>query len=240
MSAVKFLVLIPTYNERENIARALDSLLVQPFDFDLLVIDDSSPDGTASFVRSAYKDYPNVNLVSRRYKEGLGKAYIEGYRWGLSRDYSHFIQMDADGSHRVEDLKILLEASQRNDVVLGARWIKGGIVVNWPLWRKLLSRLGNMYASYLLKLPLADCTGGYRIYSRDFISALDFSLIESNGYSFQIEMASIAVQMDFNILEIPIIFLEREFGSSKMNFEIVLEAIRYVWKNRLRWKYDIS
>ena len=227
------LVIIPTFNEAKSIKNTIRGILSIPtkegnHPIEILVVDDSSPDGTGKVVESIGSN--RIHLLSREGKEGLGKAYLAGFAWGLERKYTNFITMDGDGSHRYEDLPRLIKASFNRDLVLGSRWMPGGNIVNWPLHRILLSRLGTLYARILLGLPFTDITGGYKVYSRWLLESIKLSEIESQGYCFQIEMVNRAYQIGASYIEFPITFVERVYGESKMNPSIALEAIISVTK----------
>lgn len=225
---MKPVILIPTYNESLAIVDLLSELAVlhTERDFDVLIIDDNSPDGTADIVDSF--DYPWVDILHRPAKAGLGAAYRAGFAEILSeKSYNRVITMDADGSHRVADLPAILGAQpgEKLSITLGTRWIPGGSVVNWPLHRKLLSRAGTAYARFALAIPLADLTGGYRAYSIDLLRKLDLESMKATGYCFQIEMAMASVAAGASIVEVPITFVERINGVSKMSGSIVREAL---------------
>jgi dolichol-phosphate mannosyltransferase len=205
------------------IAETLDRVLALEIpSLNILVIDDNSPDRTADIVEELA--YPNVSVLRRREKEGLGPAYLAAFRWGLVRDYDFLIEMDADGSHQPEELPRLLEAALEADLVLGTRWMVGGKVLNWPLYRRAISRLGTWYAEVALKLPYKDLTSGFRVYKSELLAALDQTQISAHGYGFQIEMVLRSAQSGAQIREEPITFIERTKGSSKMSRAIVLEA----------------
>lgn len=219
-----YLLCIPTYNESEMIGEILTRVAAQDISgMDILVIDDNSPDGTAAIVESL--TLPRVHLLRRAKKEGLGPAYIAGFRWGLERDYTFFIEMDADGSHQPEELPRLIEASHHSDLVLGTRWMSGGKVVNWPLYRKALSRCGTWYAELALKMPYKDLTGGFRLYRSDLLRRINLERISTLGYGFQIEMALRCVESGARVNQVPVTFIERTRGSSKMTQKIVIEAL---------------
>lgn len=224
------LVLIPTYNERETIEKTLTEVLEHNPDVDILVLDDSSPDGTAEIVLSLAETDSRVQLLVRSKKEGLGKAYLAGFEWGLGRAYHHFVEMDADGSHRAIDLARLLRQRDEADLVIGSRWVEGGAVRNWPWHRRLISRGGNRYAAWALNSRVHDLTAGFRVYSRDLLEALPLGDVSAQGYGFQVELAWRAEQLGAKILEVPIEFVEREQGTSKMTTGIVLEALQLVTK----------
>lgn len=227
-------ILIPTYNESLNIERqlrALESFRAHRIDsqkFDVIVIDDQSPDNTAQI--AAALNLPWVRIESPSEKAGLGNAYKHGFKIALELGYSFVIEMDADGSHRVEDLPRLLDADPQFDLVLGSRWIKGGRVENWSLPRRALSRTGNMYAKTILRFPISDSTSGYRRISTSILRALDLQTIASAGYGFQIEMAYSIYRAGGQIVEVPITFIERIAGTSKMSSQIAREAIVNITK----------
>lgn len=225
---MKPVILIPTYNESLAIVDLLSELsfLHTERDFDVLIIDDNSPDGTADIIDSF--DYPWVEILHRPSKAGLGAAYRAGFAQVLSdNNYSHVITMDGDGSHQVTDLPAILDAQYGEilSITLGTRWIPGGSVVNWPLHRRLLSRTGTAYARFALAIPLADLTGGFRAYSIDLLRTLNLNSMKATGYCFQIEMAMASVAAGASIVEVPITFVERINGVSKMSGSIVREAL---------------
>lgn len=223
------LILIPTYNEARNIVDLLNRLnalrisLSKEFTIDLLIIDDNSPDKTAQIAQSL--DVVGLTILMRDKKTGLGPAYLAGFKQGLTGKYDYFVEMDADLSHQPEQLIDLLQAADEMTLVIGTRWIPGGSVVNWPIGRKLISRLGTWYASFILKLPYQDLTSGYRVLPRELIEKLNFNEIQTKGYGFQIEIALKAVDSGFQIKQVPITFIERENGQSKMSLWIILEAL---------------
>ncbi len=226
-------VVIPTYNERENIGALIERILELPR-FRILVVDDNSPDGTATIVTELAGREPRVGLLSRSGKLGLGTAYIAGFRRALVEGASYIYEMDADFSHDPRYLPELLEATEaRYDLTLGSRYVAGGGTTDWGVIRKFISRGGNIYARAILGLPVMDATGGFRCYRRRVLETLDLSAIHSNGYSFQIEMAYRTLQAGFTIGETPIIFPDRRIGRSKMSRRIVLEALLTVWRLRL-------
>ena len=212
------IVVIPTYNEIESIGALLDSLKALPVD--VLVIDDGSPDGTADFCRAR-----GIEVHSRTGKLGLGSAYRAGFALALSRDYLHVIQMDADGSHQVGDLVTMMDWIGTSELLIGSRWVADGAIENWSKFREYLSRGANAYANALLSLGIKDATSGFRIYDADLLKNMDVSTIKSEGYCFQIEMTRRALSCGATIGEIPITFIERVMGRSKMSFSIALEAI---------------
>ena len=222
------LVVIPTYNESESIESLLKRLnsarmqISDKYEIDILIVDDNSPDQTAVIAKNL--QLSGLKVLSRQYKSGLGPAYLAGFKQGLLEKYDYFVEMDADLSHQPEQLIDLLNAASKTDLVIGTRWIPGGSVVNWPKRRKWISKLGTGYASFALNLPYKDLTSGYRVLPREFLSQLDFSLIETRGYGFQIEMALKAIESGFGIKQVPITFVERENGYSKMSLAIIWEA----------------
>ena len=223
----KILICIPTYNESSTIIEILDrwrkvAAGISTTDIHLLVIDDNSPDKTADLVEKA--KYPEVSILRRKKKEGLGPAYIAGFQWGIERNFDYFVECDADGSHQPEEFSRLFEARDGMNLVLGTRWMNGGKVVNWPLHRRLISRFGTWYAQKTLRLPYRDLTGGYRLISREAVSLVNLESIQSHGYGFQIEMAMRIHDAGGAIAQVPITFVEREHGESKMSKAIVLEA----------------
>ena len=223
--AIKTLVIIPTYNERDNLrlmaARVLDSV---PH-VELLIVDDNSPDGTGALADELASFQPRLHVLHRPAKQGLGAAYQEGFRWGLSRRYEVFVEMDGDGSHQPEQLHRLLGALEHADLAVGSRWVAGGEIENWPQRRILLSRAGSLYARIALGLPFNDITGGYRAFRASALEAIGLSGVTSQGYCFQIDMLWHAHRAKLRIIEVPITFVERRFGVSKMDSGIVREAI---------------
>ena len=230
----KALVIIPTYNERENLPVAIEAVL-QHEGFDIVVVDDASPDGTAGLVKDMMAEGKRLFLIERPGKLGLGTAYVEGFKWGLEKGYDYFIEMDADGSHDPDALPLFTGEMEKGlDLVIGARYLNKTIsVVGWDFHRLMLSKFGNYYASWILGLRLTDLTSGFRCYSRSAIESIDLEKIHSNGYAFQIEMAHRIRAAGHRVGEIPIIFYERESGSSKMSKGIVREAIVLPWRLRL-------
>jgi len=228
------LVIIPTYNERENVRRIIDTVLKQDGRIDVLIVDDGSPDGTGEIVRELEAADSRIHLLERARKMGLGTAYIAGFRWALERDYQYIMEMDADFSHDPSHLPQFLRAIQDADLVLGSRYQQGRVtVVNWPITRLILSYSANLYARAVTGLPVWDATGGFKCFRRSVLEAIDLSRVRSNGYAFQIEMSFRAWKRGFRIAEIPIVFVDRTEGTSKMSRSIVREAIWMVW--RLRW-----
>ncbi len=232
---MKTLIILPTYNEKDNIRMVLNKLLKYDF-LDILVIDDNSPDGTADIVQKMMDYEKRINLIKRPNKLGLGTAYLTGFRWGLEKGYDIFFEMDADQSHNPEDISRFLEKIKEGfDLVIGSRYMNGTIsVVGWDFKRLLLSKFANWYATTILGVKfLTDITAGYRAYTKKALKSIDLDKVKSNGYSFQIEMAYKIHKKGLKIAEIPIIFYERGSGSSKMNRKIALEAAIMVWRLRL-------
>jgi dolichol-phosphate mannosyltransferase len=228
------LVIVPTYNERENIRRLIDAVLDQDGRLDVLVVDDGSPDGTGTIVEEIIATDERVHLLERGRKLGLGTAYIAGFRWALERDYAFIMEMDADFSHDPVHLRQFLAAIEQADLVLGSRYQQGRVtVVNWPISRLILSYFANVYARVITGLPVWDATGGFKCFRRAVLQAIDLDHVRSNGYAFQIEMSFRAWKKRFRIVEIPIVFVDRTEGTSKMSGNIVREAI--VMVPRLRW-----
>ena len=228
------LVIVPTYNERFNIARLIPAVLAQDPAIEILVVDDGSPDGTGAIVDAIVATNPKVHVIHRAGKLGLGTAYIAGFRWALERKYDLVFEMDADFSHNPERLPEFLEAIKEADVVLGSRYQNGHVnVVNWPMSRLFLSYGANIYARFVTGLPIFDATGGFKCFRRNVLESIDLNSVKSNGYAFQIEMSFRAWKRGFRLVEIPIIFVDRTEGVSKMSKKIVREAIWMVW--RLRW-----
>ena len=225
------IVIIPTFNEEENLRRLLPQILELPVE--ILIVDDSSKDGTADLVESFQKSSSRVEILARPKKMGLGSAYRDGFARVLARDYQWIIQMDADGSHRVDDLRRMLEfqrSNQQYDLIIGSRWVDGGAVANWPKKREVLSRVANYYSRKLLGLRVRDNTAGFRIYRTQLLRRMDLAAIKSEGYAFQIEMTRAAVRVKAQIAEVPILFVEREHGVSKMSGRIICEALFKVTK----------
>ena len=228
------LILIPTYNEAQNIEHLLSRLdaarnqFATEYKADILMIDDNSPDKTAEIAKSM--NIEGLSVLVRAMKGGLGPAYLSAFKQGLVGDYDYFVQMDADLSHKPEQLIDLLRAANENSLIIGTRWMPGGSVVNWPRRRKIISRFGTWYASFVLKLPYQDLTSGFRVLPRELLETIDLNEIKTKGYGFQIEMAYQAIKSGFEIRQVPITFVERKNGHSKMTFLIVLEAFTTVNK----------
>jgi len=225
---MKTLVIMPTYNEREALPTTLAHLRATVPGVDVLVVDDRSPDGTGAWADGAAAADPQVQVLHRPGKEGLGRAYLDGFRWALTQAYEAIVEMDADGSHRAEDLPALLAAAAADpapDLVIGSRWVPGGAVVNWPWTRQLISRLGTGYARLALRLSVRDATAGFRVYPARTLRRLPLEQVESQGYCFQIDMTWRVERARGRVVEVPITFVERTRGKSKMSRAIALEAI---------------
>ncbi len=225
---ISYLVIIPTYNEAESLPVLLRELAPLPHDFSFLVVDDGSPDGTADICEKLKSEIPNLEILRRSKKSGLGSAYRDGYRYAQEKNFDSVIQIDADGSHQVSDLPKLLtrfESEPKVDLVIGSRWIRGGSVLNWSKHREALSRLANIYSNLLLKLGVKDSTAGFRVYKTSAIKKLNLGNIKSEGYCFQIEMTREIKNIGGVISEVSITFVERQFGKSKMSGNIVIEAM---------------
>ncbi len=234
MSADRALVIVPTYNERENITRLVDSVLYQDPRLDVLIIDDGSPDGTGQIADEIAAMNPRVHVIHRPSKMGLGTAYVAGFKWALQHAYAYIFEMDADFSHDPAHLPQFLSSIEEADLVLGSRYRDGRVtVVNWPIGRLLLSYFANVYARVVTGLQLYDATGGFKCFRRAVLEAINLDDVRSNGYAFQIEMSFRAWRRGFRIVEIPIVFVDRTEGVSKMSKRIVREAVWMVW--RLRW-----
>jgi dolichol-phosphate mannosyltransferase len=232
--ASRALVIVPTYNERANIERLIPAVLAQDKSLELLVVDDASPDGTGALVDAIAETNPRVHVLHRAGKLGLGTAYIAGFRWALERKYDLVFEMDADFSHNPDTLPEFLSSVKEADLVIGSRYQNGRVnVVNWPMSRLLLSYSANLYARGVTGLPIADTTAGFKCFRRNVLESIDLSAVKSNGYAFQIEMHFRVWKRGFRLVEIPIIFVDRTEGVSKMSKKIVREAIWMVW--RLRW-----
>jgi dolichol-phosphate mannosyltransferase len=230
---MKILVIIPTYNEKENISTILPLVLKQDQGIEVLVVDDNSPDGTGKLVEELKASNPRIKLIKREKKSGLGTAYIAGFDYALQNGYDYIFEMDSDFSHDPSYIPDFLKAIRDSDLVLGSRYIKGVNVVNWPITRLLLSYFANVYARWVTGLPVRDSTGGFKCFKREVLEKIGLDNIHSNGYAFQIEMSFRAWRKGFKIKEIPIIFVDRRAGESKMSKKIVREAIWMVWKLRI-------
>lgn len=230
----KGLVIIPTYNEKENIEPIVRAVLEQKLGLHILVVDDSSPDGTGDSVKKLMNEFAGqVHLHTRAKKEGLGRAYIAGFKWGLEKDYTHLIEMDADFSHRPVDLVRHVNEWEQFDFVMGSRYVPGGQTVNWGLLRKFISRGGSLYSRIILGYPINDWTGGFNSWRREVLLKIGLDSVTSNGYSFQIELKYKGCKNGFKFKEVPIVFEDRRVGKSKMSMKIVVEAFYKVWQ--IRW-----
>lgn len=227
---MRTLVVVPTYNEIMNIESMLRTLREVVPETTILVVDDGSPDGTADCAQSVADELGSIEVLRRARKSGLGGAYRAGFAWGLERGFDHFVEIDCDFSHDPRLLPTLLAAAESNEVVIGSRYIPGGTIPQWALSRRLLSRGGNQYASFMLGLAVADSTSGYRVYSASALKKIDFRSVHADGYGFQIEMTYRARRGGASIIEVPISFNDREFGESKMSSAIVVEALYLVTK----------
>ncbi|WP_153504555.1 polyprenol monophosphomannose synthase [Cumulibacter manganitolerans] len=223
--AGRSLVVIPTYNEADNICTIVRRLRAAEPDVDVLIVDDGSPDGTGELADSLARADEQIHVLHRSGKSGLGAAYVAGFRWALERRYDVVVEMDADGSHQPEQLGRILGAIGSADAVIGSRWVPGGSIANWPRERELLSRLGNLYIRGLLGLPLRDVTAGFRAYRADTLRAIGLDDVQSQGYCFQTDLSRRVVQRGMSVIEVPIDFIEREIGDSKMNADIMRESL---------------
>ena len=236
MKKPEVLIILPTFNESENIEKIILSILDERLPVDILVVDDESPDGTSEIVKRIAKKHKNVKLLYKTTDKGFAKAYISGFHYALDNGYWYVIQMDADGSHQPKFLKDLFDAAAKNNYVIGSRWTRGGSVVNWPLKRKILSLGGNLYSRIMLRSSVKDITGGFKMFSTYILSKMNIDDIKVKGYSFQVELMLRARKAGANIIEVPIEFVEREKGYSKMSADIVKEALVYVTKKGFNFK----
>lgn len=232
------LVVIPTFNESDNIPELVPRILNLGKHFEVLVVDDNSPDGTAKLVKLMQDSDPRVHLIEREKKMGLGTAYVAGFEYALERDFEFVFEMDADFSHDPNELPRMLKQAEHYDLVIGSRYISGVNVVNWPIRRLLLSFFANVYTRYITGMPVRDATGGFKCYRRKVLEAIDLSAIHSNGYAFQIEMNFLTWRKGFRVCEIPIVFVDRRVGVSKMSKGIVYEAAWLVWKLKFKSLFD--
>ena len=232
---MKTLIISPTYNEKDNISTMIHEVFVRDHNYHMLIIDDNSPDGTADIVRELKKTYSNLHLVVRDKKNGLGKAYIFGFKWALERDFEAIAQMDADMSHHPKEIEKMKKLLKNYDLSIGSRYIDGVSVVKWPIRRLILSYGANLYSRIITGMPLRDATGGFKIWKRKVLESIDLDNVKSSGYSFQIEMNFRAWIKGFKLVEHPIIFIDRTIGQSKMSRKIMFEAIWIVWRLRI-WR----
>jgi len=230
----KALIIIPTYNEMENVRAIAAAALQASPDLHVLFVDDNSPDGTGEIVKELERADSRIHTLHQQDKRGLGRAYIAGFKWALERDYTHVFEMDADFSHNPAEIPKFLSAADNADLVLGSRYINGIRIINWPLSRLILSQGAGTYVRLITGMPFSDPTGGFKCFRREVLEAIDLERIKSNGYSFQIEMTYAAWRLGFRIVELPIIFEDRHSGHSKMNSSIIREALWMVMKLRLR------
>lgn len=228
------LIIFPTYNERENIEKIVHAVLPLDPRIHVLIVDDNSPDGTGEIADRLSNHEPNVFVLHREQKQGLGKAYIAGFKWAIEHEFDYIFEMDADFSHGPEYIRDFLREIKDHDLVIGSRYISGVNVINWPMSRLLLSYYANVYTRIVTGLPLRDATGGFKCFRREVLEAINLDDVRSSGYSFQIEMSMRAWKKGFKIKEIPIIFVDRVAGASKMSKKIVREAIWMVWSLRLK------
>jgi len=228
------LVVTPTYNEADNIARFIGQVLSQGPDIEILVVDDNSPDGTGDIVEKTAASNSRVHLIRRPKKNGLGTAYVEGFRFAIAQRFDFIFEMDADFSHNPDEIPKFLEKAETHDLVLGSRYTNGVRIINWPIRRLLLSYGANVYTRVVTGMPIKDATGGFKCFRRAVLEAINLDKVKSNGYAFQIEMNFKAWSKGFRVCEHPIIFLERASGVSKMSKKIVYEAVFMVWKLKLQ------
>lgn len=227
---MKTLVIMPTYNEAASLEASVLAVLKHAPEVDVLVVDDGSPDGTGLLADALASGNARISVLHRSEKLGLGAAYLAGFNWGFERGYSTLVEMDADGSHRAEDLPKLLARAQEAELVIGSRWVDGGAVVNWPWYRKAISKGGTRYADLMLGSKIKDMTAGFRAYDAEFLKSLDLGGVAARGYAFQVEMAWRTQRAGGRVIEVPIVFVERIEGVSKMTTAIVLEALWLVTK----------
>lgn len=228
------LIVTPTYNEAENVERLLNAVLSQDPSIDMLIVDDNSPDGTAQIVEKLQRDNNRIHLIKRAGKMGLGTAYVAGFKYAIERNFDYVMEMDADFSHDPNEIPKFLKLIQDFDVVLGSRYINGVRILNWPIRRLILSYTASLYTRIITGMPIKDTTGGYKCFKRNVLESIDLEKIHSNGYAFQIEMNYKAWKKGFKITELPITFVDRTHGTSKMSKKIVYEAVLLVWKLKLQ------
>ncbi|MCU0700930.1 MAG: polyprenol monophosphomannose synthase [Myxococcaceae bacterium] len=226
------LVIIPTYNERDNLGPITSAVLAADGRVDILVVDDNSPDGTGQLADELAAKEPRIQVLHREKKEGLGRAYLAAFRWAIAKQYAFIIEMDADFSHDPKYLPALIDAAKTADIAVGSRYIEGGGTVNWGIGRQVMSRGGSMYARTVLGISLRDVTAGFKCFNRRVLEAINLDEVQSSGYGFQIELSYRALKKGFTIKEIPIVFEDRRVGQSKMSRKIFLEAVKMVWKLR--------
>ena len=226
----KALVIVPTYNERDNLPPLVAKLLSLPVKIDLLVVDDNSPDGTGQIADELASKHPQVKVLHRSEKNGLGRAYCAGFAWALERDYEFIMEMDGDFSHNPDDIAKFLEAAKDADLVIGSRYCNGIRVINWPLHRLILSMGAGLYVRIITGMPFSDPTGGFKCFRRHALKSIDLDAVRSNGYSFQIELTHKLWRQGMQVVEVPIIFTDRFQGTSKISRKIVYEAVFMVWR----------
>ena len=236
----RVLIIVPTYNERENLPPLAERVMQLPVEVDLLVVDDNSPDGTGAVADGLSTKYPRIHVLHRKEKDGLGRAYIAGFQWALQRDYECVFEMDGDFSHNPADIPAFLAVAENADLVLGSRYTRGIRVINWPLNRLLLSMGAAQYVRWITGMPFADPTGGYKCFRRRTLESINLEAVRSNGYSFQIEMTHKAWRQGLRVVEVPIIFTDRFQGNSKMSFKIVREALGMVWRLWIQHRFRRS
>ena len=232
---MKTLIISPTYNEHKNVAMLIEKIFKIDPNYHLLIVDDNSPDGTAKIVQDLQLTYPNLHLEIRNKKDGLGKAYIFGFKWALDRHYEAIVQMDADMSHHPKEIPKMIKLLNDHDVTIGSRYINGVSVVNWPIRRLVISYGANLYSRIVTGMPLKDATGGYKVWSKKVLESIELDKVRSSGYSFQIEMNFRAWIKGYRLVEHPIIFIDRTIGESKMSRSIMFEAVWVVWRLRI-WR----
>jgi dolichol-phosphate mannosyltransferase len=231
---MKTLIIVPTYNEYENLQPLLRSIFSYAPNTDILIVDDNSPDGTGELANQLHKEDSRIQVIHRSGKLGLGTAYVAGFKYAISHGYDAAFEMDADFSHDPQYLPNFLQAIENADLVIGSRYIPGGATPNWSMTRRLISGCGNIFARFMLGIPVHDCTAGYRCYRREVLESIDLDSIQSQGYAFQVELAYRVMKQGFVIVETPIVFMDRRVGKSKMSRKIVAEAFLYVLRTRLR------
>lgn len=234
METQRALVIIPTFNEADNLPQLIPMILGLGSHFEVLIVDDNSPDGTGELVKQMQESEPRIHLIRREEKLGLGTAYVAGFKYALEKEFEFIFEMDADFSHDPGELPRLLKKAENCDVVIGSRYISGVNVVNWPMSRLILSYCANLYTRIITGMPVRDTTAGFKCYRRKVLASLDLDAIHSNGYAFQIETNFLAWKKGFRICEIPIIFVDRRVGVSKMSKKIVREAVWMVWKLKFK------
>jgi dolichol-phosphate mannosyltransferase len=231
---MKTLIIIPTYNELDNLPKLLPEVLSKNTEINVLIVDDNSPDGTAAFVENEMKNNDRIHLIKRSSKQGLGTAYIAGFKYALQNHFGLIFEMDADFSHDPKEIPKFLDEIKDSDLVIGSRYINGVNVINWPMRRLLLSSFANVYTRIITGMPVHDATGGFKCFRRKVLESINLDQVKSNGYAFQIEMNFKAWKKGFKVKEIPIIFVDRMKGQSKMSRKIVREAVTMVWKLRIK------